>query len=363
MSFAIAPRDRAMPDERLLPAHALEGITHLPSREDRGPVHLRRPWWQRWLPPRRRRAVPWTAPEVFLGLLLVMFVWHFLVAQVLAAVGFFPWFYGEDLLAIVAEGGPGARLAQVRVGLWVTVLAFPLDLLTFPVLFYLLSGTRPYQLGLTTHRAGRNLLAGLIVSVPLVPLVYGVYLAVAALQALWLAEPVEEHPFVLLQGLLGPAETAALLFAVLAAAPILEELEFRGVLLRWCGQETWRSHLAAGLAVGAALILRLDGMVQAFHLRDGAALLEELLPTLFVLAVLPLYALVIQRTRTPEGPAIVATSLLFAAIHSFAWPSPVPLFVLALGLGWLAQRTQSLLGPILIHSLFNAVGCVVFFAM
>jgi membrane protease YdiL (CAAX protease family) len=356
MSFAIAPRDRAMPDERLLPAHTLEGITHLPPTRDRGPVHLRLPWWQRWLPPRRRRAVPWTGPEVFLGLLL-MVVWHYFIVPglLLAVVGFFPGFYGE--------GGPTAEVAQVRIGLWITVLAFPLDLLIFPVLFYLLSDTRPYQLGLTTHRAGQNLLAGLIVSVPLVPLVYGVYLALVRLQSLWLAGPVEEHPFVLLKGQIGPVETAALLFAVLAAAPIVEELTFRGVLLRWCGQETWRSHLLAGLAVGTALIHRLDGLAQAFRLRDGGALLGELLPVLFVLAVLPLYAVAVQRARSAEGPAIVATSLLFAAIHSFAWPHPVPLFVLALGLGWLAQRTQSLLGPILIHSLFNAVGCVVFFAM
>ena len=32
-----------------------------------------------------------------------------------------------------------------------------------------------------------------------------------------------------------------------------------------------------------------------------------------------------------------------------------PLFVLGLGLGWLALRTQSLIGPLFVHALFNAV--------
>jgi membrane protease YdiL (CAAX protease family) len=71
--------------------------------------------------------------------------------------------------------------------------------------------------------------------------------------------------------------------------------------------------------------------------------------------------------RLPPGPersinatrAIYGTSLLFAAFHSTVWPSPIPLFVLALGLGWLAYRTQSLIGPFVMHGLFNAVSCVV----
>ena len=48
-------------------------------------------------------------------------------------------------------------------------------------------------------------------------------------------------------------------------------------------------------------------------------------------------------------------------MHSFAWPSPVALFVLALGLGWLAHRTRSLAGPIVLHGLFNAVSCMLLF--
>src|SRR5262249_3359594 len=55
---------------------------------------------------------------------------------------------------------------------------------------------------------------------------------------------------------------------------------------------------------------------------------------------------------------IFATSSLFAMVHSSVWPTPIPLFFLALALGFLAYRTQSLLVPIIFHSLFNAVACI-----
>jgi hypothetical protein len=54
-------------------------------------------------------------------------------------------------------------------------------------------------------------------------------------------------------------------------------------------------------------------------------------------------------------PAIAGSSLLFASLHANAWPAPVPLFVLALFLGYLAHRTGSLVAPITLHAAFNAL--------
>ena len=45
-------------------------------------------------------------------------------------------------------------------------------------------------------------------------------------------------------------------------------------------------------------------------------------------------------------------------IHSNVWPSPIPLFVLGIGLGWLAVRTNGVLAPVIVHGLFNAVSVV-----
>jgi hypothetical protein len=139
----------------------------------------------------------------------------------------------------------------------------------------------------------------------------------------------------------------------------VEEVVVRGALLRWCARRPWGGHLAMAGALLIAPAKRWDGITRAWGSRGP--LLLELAPALFVLALLPVYLAVWKGSRTPFGPALLGTALLFAAAHSFAWPTPVPLFVLALGLGWLAHRTQSLVGPIVVHAAFNAVGCVVFF--
>jgi membrane protease YdiL (CAAX protease family) len=56
--------------------------------------------------------------------------------------------------------------------------------------------------------------------------------------------------------------------------------------------------------------------------------------------------------------AILASSALFAAVHAQVWPSPVPLVLLAVGLGYLYLRTRSLVGPIVVHGMFNAVSAL-----
>lgn len=56
--------------------------------------------------------------------------------------------------------------------------------------------------------------------------------------------------------------------------------------------------------------------------------------------------------------AWIVTSLLFAAIHNSA-PIFVPLFVFALALTWLYEKTDGLLAPMVAHSLFNAVNVIV----
>lgn len=53
--------------------------------------------------------------------------------------------------------------------------------------------------------------------------------------------------------------------------------------------------------------------------------------------------------------AWIGVSLLFALVH-LAPADFVPLFVLALALTWLYEKTDTLLAPIFAHALFNAVG-------
>jgi membrane protease YdiL (CAAX protease family) len=55
--------------------------------------------------------------------------------------------------------------------------------------------------------------------------------------------------------------------------------------------------------------------------------------------------------------AWIGVSLLFALVH--ATPSIfVPLFILALALTWLYEKTDTLLAPIFAHALFNTAGLI-----
>ena len=56
--------------------------------------------------------------------------------------------------------------------------------------------------------------------------------------------------------------------------------------------------------------------------------------------------------------AWLGSSLLFALIHGSA-PIFLPLFVFALALAWLCEKTEGLLAPIAAHSLFNAANLAI----
>ncbi|HZF00976.1 MAG TPA: CPBP family intramembrane glutamic endopeptidase [Methylomirabilota bacterium] len=58
--------------------------------------------------------------------------------------------------------------------------------------------------------------------------------------------------------------------------------------------------------------------------------------------------------------AWIGVSLLFALVHGAA-AIFVPLFVLALALTWLYEKTDNLLAPIVVHSLFNAANLILFY--
>jgi membrane protease YdiL (CAAX protease family) len=58
--------------------------------------------------------------------------------------------------------------------------------------------------------------------------------------------------------------------------------------------------------------------------------------------------------------AIIVTAVLFAAVH-FPQPQSIPaIFLLALGLGYAYERTGSLVAPIVMHMIFNAVNMLIF---
>jgi membrane protease YdiL (CAAX protease family) len=310
-------------------------------------------WLGRSLPPQRQRAVPWSGLEIVIDVLIVYVLVPAWVHSLLTASGFYASLFGPGPVQEALEQlpSPEGKLLLLRMQVWARVLAFPLQIAVLLLLLQVMSGTRPYQLGLTWHRGWQNLRLGVVAAIILTPITLAIqYVAVSAFQY-WQGTPVEEHPLYSLRTAITGMEWVVLLLQVLVVAPGIEELLFRGLLQRWLCQHEWGGSVAMALSLMVALTTH----------PEKASQWTELSPALFVVTLMPLFALVVYWSRSPTGPAIFGTAVLFGTVHAAVWPTPIPLFVLGLGLGWLAWRTQSLVAPIVVHMLFNAVGSVGFF--
>jgi membrane protease YdiL (CAAX protease family) len=125
--------------------------------------------------------------------------------------------------------------------------------------------------------------------------------------------------------------------------------------------------IGAMFTLGAHLLKEPETVRRAFANNIHAAAASYLIPTAFFLALVP-FDFILHRFKwirrhlrirsTQHLRAIWASAALFAAVHSHVWPSPVPLVVLAVGLGYLYLRTRSLVGPIVVHAMFNAVSAL-----
>jgi membrane protease YdiL (CAAX protease family) len=293
---------------------------------------------KRLLPPQRVRLAPWNGYEVFLVFLSTQPLVRLLLSQLLNRIGFFNWLYGP--------GFADQKLADARRGLWELTFAFPLQLAGTFIILRSLSGTRLYQLGLATAGTARNALMGWLAWLLLAPPVLLLNILVLWCYWVWKGAPAKDHPLTqLAQAQPSSIEWILIIVSSVFLAPVLEELLFRRVLQGWSARRPWGGPIT---------------LAAAFALSTGAS--HDWEPALFVLIMAPGCFLGedLFRRWLPlpySARAIYSSALLFAVLHP--WPTPVPLFMLGLGLGYLACRTQNLVAPIVCHAFFNGVACVV----
>jgi membrane protease YdiL (CAAX protease family) len=331
--------------EGIVPGEARFGITR-PEDVTTGAAPLPSTGWP--------TPVPWTAAEVVFLLLLGQLCTS-LAFELFTVTGTYRHLYGPDLVRLARSTEPAGELARYRLLLWAGPAAFVIQ---FPValgLLRALGGARPCDLGLTTRRLGTNLLAGLAAAAPFTVAVYALNRLLISL-----SEPGKEHPYTQLiqSGALSGAELGLLVLQAVVLAPVWEELLFRGVLQPYFATRRWGAHAAMTAAVALGL-LSSAGPVREAVAAGPLAVLKASAPALTALALVPVYLLVWWRSRSLVGPALFATAVLFGWFHAGVWPTPVPLTLLGLGLGYLAYRTQSLVGPIVVHALFNATSCAI----
>lgn len=350
---------------------------------------------QRWLPLPRLRPGSWTGHEVFLAF-CVLIGFPELVVTILVLIGFFNPLIGP--MPDLDPPGPDAHAYVLRC----RIISSPLALMvTLGMLFAILfarSRCRPHHFGLTWSRWPANVALGLIAFLLATPVILGVN----ALADLTVGQilPTRPHSFKFVsQTGLESWEWLLLAFQATVAAPLLEEVIFRGVLLGWLR----RASLAGHLGIMSAAILR-STLGISYEIPETDETVINLSPLIFALLLVGGYVWLMVRLRRrfglddsetqdwllqPSPPpldgrlewsraealardderldawrkanaslAIYGSAMLFALFHVEVWPAPIALFLFALIAGYLARRTQSLVGPIAFHAAFNLIAFV-----
>src|SRR5262245_55627517 len=268
------------------------------------------------------------------------------------------------------------RMANRLVHLVAGLIALPLLVGTWWLVIATSGGARAAQLGRSFRRWRQETVLGVVAWLALAPTVYLVNLVTLLIYgALYGSQP-PDHPLLDLLRRQGGSHAISVLILVesVVAAPIREELFFRGILQPWLCRHPRGGALGFGWALLTGVVLRSAAVTEA----GGARNLSLAAPAVLVALLIPVAWGLSDRLGRPDPRAqfwwlaplanperrrravlgLFGSAVLFANVHSAVWPTPIALLPLGLGLGWLRLRTQRVLVPIVTHALFNAVACL-----
>ncbi|MGA2229827.1 MAG: CPBP family intramembrane glutamic endopeptidase [Tepidisphaeraceae bacterium] len=205
---------------------------------------------------------------------------------------------------------------------------------------------QPRRLGMTPGNVLPGLGRGMLGSLFVLPVMMLSLMALDGLMALFHHEQPYVHDLLKLLGSVGDFRLHVVLFlSIIVAAPISEELFFRG-----CLQTLLTTQFARRPRRGPS--------------RARAHWRTAIIVGLLFLGMSPLW--VVKLARGPRGlsplaarwTSVIIVSLLFASVHPL-WSAPA-IFVLALCLGYAYERTGNLWVPIAIHALFNTAEVTIY---
>jgi membrane protease YdiL (CAAX protease family) len=289
------------------------------------------------LPLEPRRPVPW-------GLFDVIFtVFLFLVIQGIALL-LVRHSFKVDLSLDLVKMTPSERATVLLSGAVSSLLTAAISL----GVIMLRTRAGWSDMGIVARQVASDVRLGVAAFLMLAPPVY----AVQMLLVQWLSS---QHPLIeLLKENPDPLFLAISGFSAVLVAPVAEEYFFRVLVQGW---------LEKAIAIGRRLPsvplaenvddemgedeyqVEWDKNLYAPPGPDGVPKKEEVMPN----AVLGHHS----EGRVLPVP-IVTSAAVFAAMHASHGPDPIPLFLLAIGLGYLYQRTHRILPCIVVHFLLNA---------
>jgi membrane protease YdiL (CAAX protease family) len=237
-------------------------------------------------------------------------------------------------------------------------------IIVVPFLVRRTSGARLRDLGLSFRGSAMQLAVGVVATLAATPLVYSIQ--VGAIR-FWQPRQHELQKMLTEEPLGWGIASLAIVSAVILA-PIFEELMFRGLVQRWCidffTRRLTTPKLATGRLTSAGQMTVADSLGRDMA-ANGVAMpptdqdrLErvfdaELDSSHVKAAETPVSRGLQVSSRTSAGLGIGFTSLVFGAIHFDQWPAPIPLFALAMVIGFVYYRTGSLIAAIIMHATFN----------
>jgi membrane protease YdiL (CAAX protease family) len=276
-----------------------------------------------------------------------------------------PWGLSDILMAIVLQmvvhsaahewfrrrGGLPAHFELPSLGIersstYVGIMAIASVAALTLTIGWLLARHRPSlsEFGIRIRSIGLDAVLGVRSFVMLAPVIYGIQFV--------LVQFVEsEHPLIEMLKK-NPSSRFFVIsgFAAVIVAPLVEEFFFRLLLQGWLERLATRTTSSWRIFFGGRSTVHREPTEQLIATTDSASPSDQ--EKLSDIQTSENSATSTPTPRKPRWP-IVVSALLFGLAHASNGPDPVPLFVLALGLGHLYRSTGRILPSIIVHVLLN----------
>lgn len=306
------------------------------------------------IPWAERRPVPWALIDM--GAIIALYlVIGLATGMVLRQSGWLPKDMDRENLAL--DQRQLLVATQVAISLLLIAVALPLMILR--------SGAKASDLGWSWRELRRDVRLGVIAFAMLAPPVY-------AIQALVVQFWPSKHPLMeMFRGTPEPQFFALLVLAAVIVAPIFEELVFR-VLLQGFLENVFSFQLSAQALIFGAKPQSIRGSEKPAPLSEGIEPLAPYAPHANPYAPphaldevgadgLPAEGIEGEVNNGRIGPLrgifailpMAISALIFALLHE--WPDQIPLVFLAVGLGFLYQRTHRIVPSLVVHALLNGL--------